>query len=114
MLAVLLPTDAERFSVENENAAWRVRIYKDGTSEITMQVLQDGNVAPCARRPHPAIGAAIKHVAIMEHRSRFPASAVDSERVLASVTFPSATAEPDSFSGAAKCALFFMDELREG
>ena len=79
-----------------------------------MQVLQNGDVALRTRRSHPAVGAPVEHVAIVEFWSRFPASALDSESVFAGVAFPPATTEQDSVSGAAKCALFFMDELREG
>lgn len=114
IFAVLLSVNGECFAIKYEDAAWHMRVRKDGTREITVQILQDGDVALCTRRPHPAVGAAIENVAIVKGRSRFPASALDSERMFAGVAFPPATTEPDGVSGTAKCALFFMDELGEG
>src|SRR3989344_3496279 len=82
MLAVFLPADAERLAVEDKNTAWLVWICKDSTLKIVVQSTHHGCVllaVLCVS--HPTICASVKHVAIMEDRSRFPASAVDSERV---------------------------------
>lgn len=98
VFAVLLSANGERFAVENENAAWHVRIRKNSTLKITVQILQDGDVTLCTRRSNPAIGAAVENIAIMERGRRFPASAVDSERVFAGITFPPAATEPDRVS----------------
>jgi len=114
MFAVLLSADAQRFTVENENATRDMQIHKNSTLKIAVQILQNRHMTLVARCPNPAVRTPVKDVAIVEDRSRFPASTFDSERVLAGVTFPPATAKPDSVPRAAKCALFFMDELREG
>lgn len=114
MLTVLLPANGEGFAIEDENAAWCVWIGKDSTREIAVQALQDRHMTLRACGADSAVRASVKHVTVMECRCRFSASAFHSERVLAGVASPTSSAEPDSLSGTAECALFFMDEIGEG
>lgn len=114
VFAVLLSTNGECLAVEDEDAAGRVRVRKDGTGEITVQVLQDGHVALCARRPNSAVRAAIENVAIVEFRRLLSSSFFYSERSFACLTLTASTAPANGVAGAAEYALFFIDELREG
>lgn len=115
VFAVLLSANGERLAVENENAVRDMRIRKNSTRKIAVQGAHHCRVLDdvlCVS--HTAVCASVEHVAIMEGWRRLPASAVDSECVLAGVAFPPATTEPDSVSRTTERALFFMDELREG
>ncbi len=115
MLTVLLAADVQCLTVENENTDRNVWICKNSTRKIAVQSTHYSRVLHnllCVS--HAAVRASVEHVAIMKGRSRFPASALDSECVFAGVAFPPATTKTDNVSGTAERALFFMDELREG
>ena len=93
MLAVLLSVDGERLAIEDEDATWDMRIFKDGTGEIAVQVLQNRYMTLGTCGSDPAIGAAIENIPIMERRSRSPASQRHSECVFAGIASPSPSTE---------------------
>lgn len=114
MLAVLLSADAERLSVEDENPAWHVWILKDSISENTVQVLQNRHMTLRTRGADPAIRTAIENVAVMKCLSLFSSSFLYPKRVSTGLTLTAPSTPTNRFPGTAKCALFFIGELREG
>lgn len=114
VLAVLPALDGECLAIKQENAARRPAVHEERSCKVMVQILQDGHMAPGTGRSHPSVRAAVEHVTIVKGRGVFPASQLNPKRAPTGIAFPPSPAEPDRVSRAAKCALFFMDELREG
>lgn len=68
MFAILLSSNVQRFPIKEKDAGWHVRIRKNSTGEIAMQMLQDCDMTLRARRANPAVGASVEDVTVMKCR----------------------------------------------